>query len=143
MNSYDPSEPVTRFTETPVSGLSRVIVASTTTAPDESRTVPTTAAVSNCAQAGPAASIAARATIAVASNRRMRLLLRNIPPGDGVPRPNHRDRGGSGESAPTPGRSGTIPPTPGSVNCDRRSGPGTGDRGLGVQGSGFRVRCGE
>src|SRR4051794_32975459 len=75
MNSYDPYEPVTRFTETPVSGLSRVIVASTTTAPDVSRTVPTTAAVSNCAHAGAAASIAARATAPAASNRRMCLLL--------------------------------------------------------------------
>src|SRR3954453_23541425 len=75
MNSYEPSAPVTRLTETPVSGLRRGIVASTTTAPDESRTVPTTAAVSNCAHAGAAASHTARATTPAARIRRMKDLL--------------------------------------------------------------------
>src|SRR4029078_2140421 len=105
MNSYEPSEPVTRFTETPVSGLSSVIVASPTTAPDESRTVPTTAAVSNCAQAGAAASIAARATTLPARIRRMKDLLL-------TPVLDSSDGAAARVFASRPDRSGTIPPTP-------------------------------
>src|SRR5438093_12568878 len=54
-NSYPPSWPVVRATDTPVSVLVRVTFASGTVAPDASFTVPTTDAVSNCAEAGAAA----------------------------------------------------------------------------------------
>ena len=50
-NSYWPAAPVVFTFETPVSRLVSVTVASGITAPELSRTVPTTDAVSNCAEA--------------------------------------------------------------------------------------------
>src|SRR6266571_2015426 len=50
-NSYPPSWPVVRATDTPVSVLVSVTFASGTVAPELSFTVPTTDAVSNCAEA--------------------------------------------------------------------------------------------
>ena len=51
VNSKLPSEDVVRTADTPFSVLVNVTFASETTPPDESLTVPTTEAVSNCAKA--------------------------------------------------------------------------------------------
>src|SRR5581483_1335989 len=53
-NSYNPSAFDERVADTPVAVLVSGTFASGTTAPDASRTVPTTEAVSNCANAGTA-----------------------------------------------------------------------------------------
>ena len=50
-NSKLPSDEVVRATDTPVAVLVKVTLASGTVAPDASFTVPTTDAVSNCAEA--------------------------------------------------------------------------------------------
>ena len=55
-NSYKPAAPVVFTIESPVSTFVSVTVASGITAPELSRTVPTTDAVSNCADADAAES---------------------------------------------------------------------------------------
>jgi hypothetical protein len=57
-----PSALVVRVTDTAVAVLVRVTVAPGTTPPDESRTVPTTDAVSNCADALAAKTLNSNAT---------------------------------------------------------------------------------